>query len=320
MSDNDFPATAGRAERKFDDACALSIQPSETLDEPRGRCLRAEHLTKRFGKTMALDDVSLSFEYGKIHALLGRNGAGKTTLLGIASNRLVPTEGCVLVDGEPVTDNPRALSKVFCTGDVPMIPGSMHVDDLIEQMGRFHEGFDAARAVRLAKAFGLNAKAKTGALSTGYRTICQLVMALSLDGEYLLLDEPVLGLDAGHRELFYKLLMEDYLERPRTVVIATHLIEEVANLVERVTIIDEGRVLMQASADELRASGYSVSGRADDVRAYCEGLDVLDIDELGSVAVAYLLGTPDRARLTDRLDTAPINLQKLFVKLTEKGK
>lgn len=283
------------------------------------RELRAEHLTKRFGKTTALDDVSLSLEYGKIHALLGRNGAGKTTLLGIASNRLVPTEGRVLVDGEPVTDNAAALSKVFCTGDVPMIPGSMHVDDLIEWMGRFHEGFDEARAVRLAKAFDLDVKAKTGALSTGYRTICQLVVALSLDVDYLLLDEPVLGLDAAHRELFYKLLMEDYLERPRTVVIATHLIEEVATLVEQVAIIDEGRVLMQASADELRGRGYSVSGRAADVRAYCEGLDVLDVDELGSVAVAYVLGTPDAARLTDRLDTAPMNLQKLFVKLTEKG-
>lgn len=283
------------------------------------RELRAENLTKRFGKTTALDDVSLSLEYGKIHALLGRNGAGKTTLLGIASNRLVPTEGRILVDGEPVTDNPAALAKVFCTGDVQMVPGSMHADDLVEWMGRFHEGFDAKRAARLAKAFDLDLKAKTGALSTGYRTICQLVMALSLDADYLLLDEPVLGLDAAHRELFYKLLMEDYLERPRTVVIATHLIEEVANLVERVTIIDKGRVLMAASADELRGKGYSVSGRAADVRAYCEGLDVLDIDELGSVAVAYVLGKPDPARLTDRLDAAPMNLQKLFVKLTEKG-
>ena len=283
------------------------------------RELRAEHLTKRFGKTTALDDVSLSLEHGKIHALLGRNGAGKTTLLGIASNRLLPTSGHILVDGEPVTDNSRALSKVFCTGDVRMIPEAMYVDDLVAQMGRFHAGFDAKRAVRLAKAFDLDVKAKVGKLSTGYRSICQLVMALSLDVDYLLLDEPVLGLDAAHRDLFYRLLMEDYLERQRTVVIATHLIEEVATFVERVTIIDEGRVLMQASADELRASGYSVSGRAADVRAYCEGLEVLGIDEIGGVAVAYLLGAPDAARLTDRLDTAPMNLQKLFVKLTEKG-
>lgn len=283
------------------------------------RELRAEHLTKRFGKTTALDDVTLSFEYGKIHALLGRNGAGKTTLLGIASNRLIPTSGQVLVDGEPVTDNPSALAKVFCTDDVRMIPSSMCVDDLVGHMGRFHEGFDAKRALRLAKAFELDVKAKTGALSTGYRSICQLVMALALDVDYLLLDEPVLGLDAAHRDLFYRLLMEDYLERGRTVVVATHLIEEVAAIVERVAIIDEGRLLMAASADELRASGYSVSGRAEDVRAYCEGLEVLGVDELGSLAVAYVRGVPVRERLTDRLDTAPMSLQKLFVELTGKG-
>ena len=283
------------------------------------RELRAEHLTKRFGKTTALDDVTLSFEYGKIHALLGRNGAGKTTLLGVASNRLIPTSGQALVDGEPVTDNPRALAKVFCTGDVRMIPPSMCVDDLVGHMGRFHEGFDAKRALRLAKMFGLDVKAKTGALSTGYRSICQLVMALSLDVDYLLLDEPVLGLDAAHRDLFYRLLMEDYLERGRAVVVATHLIEEVATLVERVAIIDEGRLLMEASADELRTSGYSVSGRAEDVRAYCEGLEVLGIDELGSLAMAYVQGEPVRERLTDRLDVAPMSLQKLFVELTGKG-
>ncbi|MBX9033266.1 ATP-binding cassette domain-containing protein [Gordonibacter massiliensis (ex Traore et al. 2017)] len=281
--------------------------------------LRAEHLTKRFGKTTALDDVTLSFEYGKIHALLGRNGAGKTTLLGVASNRLIPTSGQALVDGEPVTDNPRALAKVFCTGDVRMIPPSMCVDDLVGHMGRFHEGFDAKRALRLAKMFELDVKAKTGALSTGYRSICQLVMALSLDVDYLLLDEPVLGLDAAHRDLFYRLLMEDYLERGRAVVVATHLIEEVATLVERVAIIDEGRLLMEASADELRTSGYSVSGRAEDVRAYCEGLEVLGIDELGSLAMAYVQGEPVRERLTDRLDVAPMSLQKLFVELTGKG-
>ena len=85
----------------------------------------------------------------------------------------------------------------------------MHVDDLIEQMGRFHEGFDAKRAKRLAKAFDLDVKAKTGALSTGYRTICQLVLAPSIDADYLLLDEHVKSLDAAHREMIYKLLMEE---------------------------------------------------------------------------------------------------------------
>ena len=172
--------------------------------------------------------------------------------------------------------------------------------------------------MRCSDATGLDARKKIGALSTGYRSIYQLVVGLSLDVDYLLLDEPVLGLDANHRELFYKLLLDDYLEKQRTVIIATHLIEEVANLVEQVTIVDRGRVLLASSAEELRASGYSVSGRTADVAAYCAGMEVLDVEELGGLSVAYVQGKPDAARLNERLDVAPLNLQKLFVKLTEK--
>ena len=283
------------------------------------REIRVDHVSKSFGKAKALDDVSLSFEHGKIHALLGRNGAGKSTLLGLIANRLVPTSGRIFVDGEPAADNARALAKLYCMNDKKMYPENLRLDNLFKEMGRFYEGFDRTAAAGFAEAFGLDLRKKIGSLSTGYRSIYQLVVGLSLDVDYLLLDEPVLGLDANHRELFYKLLLDDYLEKQRTVIIATHLIEEVANLVEQVTIVDRGRVLLASSAEELRASGYSVSGRAADVRAYCEGLDVLDVDELGGVAVAYLLGTPDAERLNDRLDTAPVNLQKLFVKLTEKG-
>ena len=280
------------------------------------REIRVDHVSKSFGKAKALDDVSLSFEHGKIHALLGRNGAGKSTLLGLIANRLVPTSGRILVDGEPAADNARALTKLYCMNDKKMYPENLRLDNLFKEMGRFYEGFDRTAAAGFAEAFGLDLRKKIGSLSTGYRSIYQL--ALSLDADYLLLDEPVLGLDANHRELFYKLLLDDYLEKQRTVIIATHLIEEVANLVEQVTIVDRGRVLLASSAEELRASGYSVSGRTADVAAYCAGMEVLDVEELGGLSVAYVQGKPDAARLNERLDVAPLNLQKLFVKLTEK--
>ena len=103
------------------------------------------------------------------------------------------------------------------------------------------------------------------------------------------------------------------------MIVATHLIEEVANLVEQVTVIDRGRLLLQASADELRASGHSVTGRAKDVDAYCEGRDVLGTDEFGGLKVAYVRGALDADAAGDRLATAPMSLQKLFVKLTERS-
>ena len=273
------------------------------------REIRVDHVSKSFGKAKALDDVSLSFEHGKIHALLGRNGAGKSTLLGLIANRLVPTSGRIFVDDEPAADNARALAKLYCMNDKKMYPENLRLDNLFKEMGRFYEGFDRTAAAGFAEAFGLDLRKKIGSLSTGYRSVYQLVVGLSLDVDYLLLDEPVLGLDANHHE---------YLEKQRTVIIATHLIEEVANLVEQVTIVDRGRVLLASSAEELRASGYSVSGRTADVAAYCAGMEVLDVEELGGLSVAYVQGKPDAARLNERLDVAPLNLQKLFVKLPEK--
>lgn len=285
------------------------------MSEERG--IRVEGVTKRYGGTRALNNVSLTFEPGKIHALLGRNGAGKSTLLSIASNRLFPTAGQVLVDGEPVTENPSALAKVYAFGAYDLYPDTWRIDKLYQNLAAFHEGFNPDRALYLAKQFGLDTSSTVDALSTGYRTVYRLAIALATTEEYLLLDEPVLGLDANARELFYHLLLEDYLEKQRTIIVATHLIEEVANLVEQVTVIDRGRVLLQASAEELRASGYSVSGRAEYVDAYCEGREVLGFDELAGLKVAYLRGTFDTELADERLTVAPMSLQKLFVKLTE---
>ena len=287
------------------------------MSEERG--IRVEGVTKRYDGTRALDGVSLTFEPGKIHALLGRNGAGKSTLLGIAANRLFPTAGQVLVDGELGTENPSVLAKVYAFGPNDLYPETMRVDKLYRNVAAFHEGFNPHVALSIAKRFGLDTTETIDALSTGYRTMYRLAIALATTEDYLLLDEPVLGLDANARELFYHLLLQDYLEKQRTIIIATHLIEEVASLVEQVTVIDHGRVLLQASAEELRGSGYSVSGRAQDVDVYCEGREVLGIDELAGLKVAYLLGAFDADATEGRLTVAPMNLQKLFVKLTEGG-
>ena len=150
-------------------------------------------------------------------------------------------------------------------------------------------------------------------LSTGYLTIAKLIAALASNAPYTLFDEPVLGLDANHREVFYRQLIESYSRQPRTILISTHLIEEVADIIEQVVIIKAGKILLDRPAEEVKRMGYTVSGRAEAVDAYCTGRDVLSVDTLGGLKTACILGKAEEA---PGLDVSGLDMQKLFIRLT----
>lgn len=279
--------------------------------------IQLQNISKSFGQVRALNSVSTVFEENRIYGLLGRNGAGKSTLLNVLTNRVFPDEGAVLVDGENGLENDRAQSKIFLMSETTLHPDSMRVNGAFRWAGAFYPGFDEGYAMKLLGDFELNPKAKISGLSTGYRSIFKLILALSVNVPYVLLDEPVLGLDANHRELFYKRLLEKYAETPFTVVLSTHLIEEVANLVEDVVIIKDGLILRQESRESLLAGGYTVSGGAAAVEAYVQGKNVMGMDALGGLRTAYVLGSPEKdANAAKDLEFGPMDLQKMFIQLT----
>ncbi|MCI8394993.1 MAG: ABC transporter ATP-binding protein [Acutalibacter sp.] len=274
-------------------------------------------ISKSFGQVQALKGVSAVFEENKIYGLLGRNGAGKSTLLNILTNRIFPDEGTVLVDRENGMENDGAQAKLFLMSETTLHPESMRVKGAFRWAKAFYPSFDESYGEKLLEDFGLNPGAKISGLSTGYRSIFKLVLALCVNVPYVLLDEPVLGLDANHRELFYKRLLEKYAENPFTVVLSTHLIEEVANLVEDVVIIKEGEILRQESRESLLTGGYTVSGGAAAVDAYIQGKKVIGMDALGGLRTAYVLGVPEKGREAAKdLEFGPMDLQKLFIQLT----
>ncbi|NBK79349.1 ABC transporter ATP-binding protein [bacterium D16-76] len=279
--------------------------------------IKTQNLTKRFGLVQALQGVSITLEEKKIYGLLGRNGAGKSTLLNILTGRLFADEGAVTIDGENAIENDRAQGKVFLMSEKTLHPDSMRVRQAFRWAQTFYPGFDQGQALSLSGDFGLSTNARISGLSTGYHSIFKLVLALSVNTPYVLLDEPILGLDANHRELFYKRLLEKYAAAPFTVVLSTHLIEEVASLVEDVIIIKDGQVLRQESRDSLLSQGYTVSGGAAAVDAYIQGRRVLGIDALGGLRTAYIQGSPDKsAPSAQDLEFGPMDLQKLFIQLT----
>jgi ABC-2 type transport system ATP-binding protein len=281
--------------------------------------IQIKNITKRYKDVTALDDVSFSFEFGKIYGFLGRNGAGKTTLINIIANRIFADQGEILIDGIPAKENMGVHEKIFCMSEADLYDRDLKVKDHFKWTNRFYTDFDLKKAFELSKKFDLDTNKRFKALSKGYQSIFKLIIALSLNVPYVIFDEPVLGLDANHRELFYSLLLKEFENNERTLIIATHLIEEVSNIIEEVVLIDKGKILVQETVEELLEKGYSVSGAAQEVDHYCVGRNVIGYDELGGLKVAYVLGEKTVLPQESNLQITAMNLQKLFVKMTEKG-
>lgn len=281
--------------------------------------IQIKNITKRYKDVTALDDVSFSFEFGKIYGFLGRNGAGKTTLINIIANRIFADQGEILIDGIPAKENMGVHEKIFCMSEADLYDRDLKVKDHFKWTNRFYTDFDLKKAFELSKKFNLDTNKRFKALSKGYQSIFKLIIALSLNVPYVIFDEPVLGLDANHRELFYSLLLKEFENNERTLIIATHLIEEVSNIIEEVVLIDKGKILVQETVEELLKKGYSVSGAAQEVDHYCVGRNVIGYDELGGLKVAYILGEKTVLPQESNLQITAMNLQKLFVKMTEKG-
>ena len=281
--------------------------------------IQIKNITKRYKGVTALDDVSLSFEFGKIYGFLGRNGAGKSTLINIIANRIFADQGEVLIDGIPAKENMGVHENIFCMSEADLYDRDLKVKEHFKWTNRFYSDFDLEKALALSRKFELDVNKRFKALSKGYQSIFKLIVALSINVPYVIFDEPVLGLDANHRELFYSLLLKELENNERTLILATHLIEEVSNIIEEVVLIDRGKILLQKTVEELLETGYSVSGLAQEVDRYCDGRNVIGYDELGNLKVAYVLGEKAALPKGSNLQIAAMNLQKLFVKMTEKG-
>lgn len=229
------------------------------------------------------------------------------------------------VDGQPVFETPQVVRDIcFIRGAGDTVTYDWP-DDRVKNALAFaatvRPRWDPAFADVLVDRFQLPLKTRLGQLSRGQRSALGITMGLASRAPVTIFDESYLGLDAPSRYAFYDRLLADFAEHPRTFVISTHLIEEVAALFEQVLIIDHGRLLLQGDTDDLRERGATVTGLAVEVDRFTSGLDVLSAKQLGptkSVTVFGSLTGEDRRRATRAgLEIGPVALQDLFVHLTE---
>jgi len=282
------------------------------------RRIEAHALSKRYGETVALDNVSLTLEDDKIYGLLGRNGAGKTTLLNLITAKTYPTHGKILIDGESVWENDNALRKVFYMAEQNLYPGSLRVQDAFRWTFRFYPAFDTSYAEELARRFELNTRKRVKELSTGYASIFKAILTLASGAEVLLFDEPVLGLDANHREMLYKEILANFIENPKTVVLSTHLIDEISDILEEVIIIKQGKVVLKQPVEDLLQSAHTISGEASNVDLYTQGKNCISEERLHNFKSVIVFGDGVDGNLAKSLDLeiGKTELQKLFIGLT----
>lgn len=277
-------------------------------------------VTKDYSATRAVDNINLTLEPNKIYGLLGRNGAGKTTLLNLMTNRIFPTQGEITLDGQSVLENDQVLSQIFYMMEMNLYPPGLRVKEVFNWSKEFYPEFDIDYAAALAVKFGLNPNKRIKELSTGYASIFKAIVALASHAQVLIFDEPVLGLDANHRELFYRELIANYAAHPKTIIISTHLIEEVADVLEEAIIIKAGRIILKQPVEELLMQAYTVSGEAGRVDRYVDGKQHADAQTMGKFKSVTVLEQPssgdrDLASELD-LDITKVELQKLFISLT----
>lgn len=274
--------------------------------------IEAHNLTRRYADVKALDGATFTVTENTITGLLGRNGSGKTTFMALATGQDRQTSGTVKVLGHEPFEHAETVEQLCFIRDNQRYPDDYKLKHTLRAAALSFPNWDAAYAARLTELFRIPTKTAVRKFSRGQFSALGIVVGLASRARVTFFDEPYLGLDATARGIFYEELLHDYQEHPRTIVVSTHLINEMDKLLERVVILDQGRVIQDADVEDLRGSAHEVVGKADHVAHYLSGRHVLQQRRVGSLATAVVNGAPDRA-LADStdVDIQPVGLQDL---------
>jgi ABC-2 type transport system ATP-binding protein len=270
-----------------------------------------QNVNKRYGRTVAIDDLSLTIAENGIYVLLGRNGAGKTTLMKLIAGHINTTGGGIAVDGKQVSSGhmPGCINFVESNSD----QFNMRVWKLIEAASAIQDGFDLVFAYRMAEKFGLDRRKRYKQLSFGMRTMLTTILTLANRSKIILLDEPVLGFDAIMRDQFNTLLLESYETTPRIIIVSTHLIDEIAKVAQRLIVIEKGKCLLSTDINDIDEHAYTLTGPVNAVTPLLENLNCIGQNKIGGMLVAYIYG--ERISAPEGVMTDRISLQDFFIKL-----
>jgi ABC-2 type transport system ATP-binding protein len=274
-------------------------------------------VSKRYGSVAALDGVSFELHRNGIYGLLGRNGAGKTTLMQLLTGQQFAGAGSIRVFGADPVENSHVLQQVCFVKESQRYPDTFRVRHVLLAGRLLFPAWDEAFARSLIADFELPLARQVKKLSRGMLSALGVIVGLASRAPLTFFDEPYLGLDAASRQLFYDRLLADYAEFPRTVVLSTHLIDEVSDLIEHVLLIERGRLVLDEAADALRGQVVTLTGPAAAVDLLTVNTDELHREHLGQLTRATVRGTVSAGRAREAgVQLEPVSLQQLVVRIT----
>jgi len=274
-------------------------------------CIESRGLRKAFGTTIALDGIDLRVEEGHILGLIGPNGAGKTTALN-AILGLTPYEGQLSVLGrDPWSERDQLMQDVCFIADITVLPRWARVSQLLEYVAGVHPQFDRAKAESFLAKTAIQRTSRVRELSKGMVTQLHLALIMAIDARLLVLDEPTLGLDILYRKQFYDSLLNDYFDRKRTIVIATHQVEEVEHVLTDVIFVDRGRIIFNRSTEEVESRYLEVMVHPDKAAA-AQALNPIQERQVFGGSILMFEGI-DRQQLATLGDVRTPSITDLFV-------
>lgn len=281
--------------------------------------VEVKDVTKSYRSKIALANLTVAFEEDKIYGLLGRNGAGKTTLMQLLAGYTLPSSGEVLINKESPFNNRNVLKDICLINESENFKKRLRIKDVLKVASLFYPNWSQETAEYLLKQFNLEPNFKTKGLSKGMESSVGIVIGLASRAKITIFDEPYIGLDASARYKFYDILLEEYETYPRTIILSTHLIDEVSNLFEEVIILQNGKLLLQKDKDELVQLSLQVSGKSEVVDQFTKGKNIIHEAEIVGMKTVQLFGEKysSEEAISLGLQVERCNVQQLMVYLTE---
>lgn len=279
-------------------------------------CIEARGLRKVFGTTVALDGVDLRVDEGRILGLIGPNGAGKTTALN-AILGLTPYEGELRVLGrDPWNERDQLMRDVSFIADVAVLPRWMRVSQILDYVAGVHPRFQRAKAEAFLAKTTIQRRSKIRELSKGMVTQLHLALIMAIDAKLLVLDEPTLGLDILYRKQFYDSLLNDYFDRSRTIVVTTHQVDEIQDVLTDLMFIDRGRIVFHCSMEEFETRYLEATVNPENVAAARALKPIHERQALGRSIMIF--DRADREQVRAMGDVRTPSIADLFIAVMSK--